>query len=191
MESPKHTTQQEPVYAVFISGTHVTGKEVLAASVADALGCRWIKSEWMNSAAEKAARTQSQRGLDYNTVFGRVYSNKLAQVGFDFDGTQRPLAVISCFHMPPFERNAMRQAMLERNVKPIFCIMHITTTVLSGRTLGAEEPELAARIMAIKAGAIQDPLEEEKDVILIDSMKNMDDVFVEMTAAIKARIIST
>lgn len=85
----------------------------------------------------------------------------------------------------------MRQAMLERNVKPIFCIMHITTTVLSGRTLGAEEPELAARIMAIKAGAIQDPLEEEKDIILIDSMKNMDDVLVEMTAAIKERIASS
>lgn len=186
-------TNTHGTYVIILSGTHVTGKETLAVSISNAHECRWIKSEWMHSAATKAAVAQSKRGFDYKTVFGRVYSTKLQQVGFDFDaeGTgapSKPLALLSCFHMTPFERDAMRQAMLDRNVKPIFAIMHITTETLSGRTLGAEEPELAARIMATKASHIQEPLQEETDVIVIDSMKSLDVVFAEMTEAIRRRV---
>lgn len=141
----------------------------------------------MHTAAEKAARTQSQRGLEYSTVFGRVYSSKLRQVGFDFEGTDSTLALVTCFHMTPFERNAMRQAMLERNVKPIFVILQITKETLSGRTLGTEEPELAASIMAIKTSNIQPPLEGEKDVITVDSMQDVDTLSAQITAVIEER----
>lgn len=187
MESPDTKDRGRP-YVIILSGTHVTGKETLAINIASNLGCRWIKSEMMHTAAEKAARIQSQRGLEYSAVFGRVYSSKLRQVGFEFGGSDKLLAVVSCFHMTPFERNAMRQTMLERNVKPIFVILQITTETLSGRTLGAEEPELAASIMAIKASHIQQPLEGEKDVIIIDSMRDVDTLAAQMTAALQERI---
>lgn len=67
----------KPPHVILLSGTHVTGKETLASNIASNLGCRWIKSEMMHSAAGKAARAQSQKGLEYNAVFGRVYSAKL------------------------------------------------------------------------------------------------------------------
>lgn len=181
------TEEHGPPYVIILSGTHVTGKETLAINIASNLGCRWIKSEMMHTAAEKAARVQSQRGLEYNVVFGRVYSSKLRQAGFNFEGTDKLVALVTCFHMTPFERNAMRQAMLERKIKPVFVILQITTETLSGRTLGAEEPELAASIMAIKASHIQQPLEGERDVIIIDSMKDVDTLSAQMTAAIQER----
>ena len=58
-------------------------------------------------------------------------------------------------------------------------ILHITKETLFGRALGAEEPRLAERIMGEKIADIEEPLAKEKDVILVDSMRNVDSLFLK------------
>lgn len=200
-----------PSYAVLLSGTHVTGKETLAVNLAKALDCVWIKGEMAHSAATFGARSQARRGLDYGRVFGRIWSSKMQRLGFlagggepdagngDSDeapegaglsGTQQQhgAAVISLYHMRKPARDAIRDALLARSVKPVFVILHITEETLSGRTLGAEEPQLAEKIMAHKIADIEEPLAEETDVILVDSLRDVDALFQEILEAVTRQL---
>lgn len=217
---PASSSSTSPSYAVLLSGTHVTGKETLAVSLANALGCPWIKAEMAHNAATFGARSQAKRGFDYGKVFGRIWSSKLQRLGFqagrnepgDGDepgpggealgrgvpgGTtqqqqqqQKCAAVISLYHMRKPARDAIRDAMLAQSVKPVFVILHITEETLSGRTLGAEEPRLAERIMAHKVADIQEPLGEERDVILVDSLRDVDALFPEIMEGIAQQLQS-
>ncbi|KKY29377.1 putative thermosensitive gluconokinase [Diaporthe ampelina] len=196
-----------PSHAVLLSGTHVTGKETLAVSLAKALGCPWIKAEMAHSTATFGARSQAGRGFDYGKVFGRIWSSKLQRLGFPASsnepgdeatgqgepgGTQQQqqqcAAVISLHHMRKPARDAIRDAMLARSVRPVFVILHITEETLSGRTLGAEEPRLAERIMAHKVADIQEPLGEERDVILVDSLRDVDALFPEIMEGVARKL---
>ena len=200
-ESPQAESKPSPSsYVVLLSGTHVTGKETLAVSLSKALSCPWIKAEMAHNAATLGSRSQAKRGYDYGKVFGRIWFSKLRRVGFltdcnESDGeskveaprkleTEGCTAVVSLPHMRKPAREAIRGVMLAHSVRPIFVIMHITKETLSGRTLGAEEPELAERIMEQKIADIQEPLEEEKDVILIDSLRDVDSLFPEIMEGI-------
>ncbi|KAH6648862.1 hypothetical protein BKA67DRAFT_576066 [Truncatella angustata] len=186
-------------YVVLLSGTHVTGKETLAVSLAKSLNCPWLKAEWCHSSANFGARSQARKGFDYKEVFGRIWFSKLLRIGFLSEGTEptkeiqakapRKLgmdctALITCFAMRKICRDAIRDVMMAHGVKIIFVIMQITKETLSGRTLGAEEPELAERIMEVKIADIEEPLEEEKDVVLVDSMRDVEALFLEMSERI-------
>jgi gluconate kinase len=191
-------------YVVLLSGTHVTGKETLAVSLAKALGCPWIKAEMVHNAATFGSRSQAKKGYDYGKVFGRIWFSKLRRLGFLTDGNESDgeskveaprksgmdgcTAVITVYHMRKPARDAIQSVMLENSVRPIFVIMHITKETLSGRTLGAEEPELAERIMEHKIADIQEPLDEEKDVILVDSMRDVDALFPEIMERINRQL---
>lgn len=183
-------------YVVLLSGTHVTGKETLAVSLSKALNGPWIRGEMVHNAAAFGSRSQEKKGYDYGKVFGRIWFTKLQRLGFLTDGNEsdgeskveaprKPgmdgcTAVISLYHMQKPDRDAIREVMLAHSIRTIFVIMHITKETLSGRTLGAEEPELAERIMEQKIAHIEEPLAEEKDVILVDSMQDVDAVFQEI-----------
>ena len=189
---------------MLLSGTHVTGKETLAVSLSKALSCPWIKAEMAHNAATFGSRSQAKRGYGYGKVFGRIWFSKLRRLGFLTDGnesdgeykveaprklgTEGCTAVISLYHMRKPARDAIQDVMLEHSIRPIFVIMHITKETLSGRTLGAEEPELAERIMEQKIADIQEPLEEEKDVILIDSMRDVNALFPEIMEGITRQL---
>jgi gluconate kinase len=191
---------------VLLSGTHVTGKETLAVSLSKSLGCPWIKAEMAHNSASFGARSQAKKGYNYGEVFGRIWFSKLRRLGFLSDGNESDgetnveaprkvvpdcTALISCYATRKPARDAIRDVMLAHSIKPIFVIMHITKETLSGRTLGAEEPELAERIMGEKIADIQEPLEEEKDVILIDSMRDVDALFVEIREGINQQLANS
>lgn len=98
------------------------------------------------------------------------------------------VALITSHALRKPARDAIREVMLAYSMKTIFAIMHITIETLSGRTLGAEEPDLAERIMGEKIGDIEEPLEEEKDVILVDSIHDIDTSFVEIKEGIRRQL---
>ncbi|TVY80772.1 hypothetical protein LSUE1_G007034 [Lachnellula suecica] len=199
-------------YVVLLSGTHVTGKETLAVSLSTSLNSPWLKAEMIYNSARFGARTQAKKGYDYGEVFGRIWLSKLRRLGFLSDGnesdgeseagipTLRRLsiaprkfegectAIISCYATRKEDRDAIRIVMMGIMIKPIFVIMHITKETLSGRTLGAEEPELEEKIMGEKIADIKEPLEEEKDVILIDSMREVDALFLDIKDGINRQI---
>jgi gluconate kinase len=181
MSEPAPTPPTSP-FVVLVSGTHSTGKETLAFSLSKSLGCSWIKAEAAHFSAAIAARSQSKKGFDYSSVFGRIWLSKLQRLDFSPEGS----TIISCYAMRKGDRDAIREAMQTLAVRPLFVILHITEETLSGRTLGAEEPELAKRIMGNKIADIQEPLAEEleRDVMLVDSMRDMDTVFGEVREGI-------
>jgi gluconate kinase len=204
-ESPKAESNSSiSSYVVLLSGTHVTGKETLAISLSKALNCPWIKADMAHVAATFGSSSQEKRGYDYGKVFGRIWISKLRQIGFLTEGneshgkpesqgpgkpgTECCTAVMSLGHMRKPARDAIQQAMLAHSIRPIFVIMHITKDMLSRRTLGAEEPELAKRIMEQKIANIQEPLEEERDVILIDSMQDVNAMFLEIMDGITRQL---
>ena len=157
----------------------------------------------VHNSAFFGARSQAKKGYNYSEVFGRIWLSKLRRIGFLTDGYEsnggsevcpRKLgtdctALISCYAMRKPARDAIRNVMLAHSIKPIFVIMHITKETLSGRTLGAEEPGLAERIMGEKIADIQEPLQEESDVILIDSMRDVDALFLEVKDALIQRVV--
>ncbi|TVY47782.1 hypothetical protein LOCC1_G006320 [Lachnellula occidentalis] len=98
------------------------------------------------------------------------------------------VALITCSAMRKPARDAVRDIMLAHSIKTTFVIMHVTTETLSGRALGAEEPEMAKRIMGEKIADIEEPLEEEKDVILIDSIHDIDTSFFEILEGIRRQL---
>lgn len=191
-------------YVVLLSGTHVTGKETLAVALSKALSCPWLKAEMVHNSAGFGARSQAKRGYNYGDVFGRIWFSKLQRLGFLSDGNEsdgeskveaprRPgsdcTALISCYAMPKSSRDAIRDVMLAHSIKTIFVVLHITKEVLSGRTLGAEEPELAKRIMERKVADIQEPLEEEIDVLLVDSMQDVDALYMQILGSINQQVV--
>ncbi|KAL1861719.1 hypothetical protein Daus18300_008688 [Diaporthe australafricana] len=209
---PPSSPSSHPSYAVLLSGTHVTGKETLAISLAKALGCPWIKADMAQTAATFGSRSQARRGFDYGRVFGRIWASKLRRLGFPAQGNEeepgrggeaelepgppgapplrapRCAAVLSLCHMRKPARDAIRDAMVALSVRPVFVILHITEETLSGRTLGAEEPRLAEKIMAHKVADIQEPLDEERDVILVDSLRDVDALFPEIMERIPRQL---
>lgn len=197
-QEPKPTS-----YAVLLSGTHVTGKETLAVSLSRSLNCSWIKAETIYNFAKSGARSQVKKGYSHDEVFGRIWFSKLRRMGFLSDGYESDgevevgaprrfghcTALISCYSMPKPARDAIRHVMLANSIKPIFVILQITEEVLSGRTLGAEEPELAKRIMGEKLADIEEPvLEEEPDVTVIDSMRDIDFLYLEIKDGIDRQL---
>jgi len=179
-------------YVVLLSGTHVTGKETLAASLCRFLGCPWLKAEAAHTMARTGARSQAGKGYDHGEVFGRIWFSKLQRMGLSSDGSGSKTgcaAVITSYATRKVGRDAMRSVMRANSIKIIFVILQISEETLSGRTLGAEEPELAERIMGEKIADIQEPLEEEleRDVITIDSMRDVDSLFEEIKGAVESR----
>lgn len=157
----------------------------------------------MHNIATFGARSQARKGYDYDEVFGRIWFSKLQRIGFLSDGNESDgdleidaprkfgtecTALISCYSMRKPARDAIRHVMLANSIKPIFVIMQITKETLSGRTLGAEEPVLAEKIMGEKIADIEMPLEEETDVIVIDSMRDVDTLFAEITEGIQRQL---
>lgn len=197
-------------YVVLLSGTHVTGKETLAVSLSKSLRCPWLKAEMVHNSATFGARSQAKKGYNYGEVFGRIWLSKLRRIGFLSDGNEsngeseiepskklstapRKLgtdctAIISFYAMRKPARDAIRDVMKAQSIRTIFVIMHITKETLSGRTLGAEEPELAERIMGEKIADIQEPLQEESDVILIDSMRDIESLFMDIQEGISRQL---
>ena len=193
-----------PSYVVILSGTHVTGKEALAVSLSKSLKCPWLKAEMLHNFATFGSRSQARKGYEYDEVFGRIWFSKLERIGFLSDRSEvngglkveAPrrfgtdcTALITCYAMRKPARDAIRHVMLAHSIQPIFVIMQITNETLSGRPLGAEEPELAERIMREKRADIEEPMEEERDVIIIDSMREVDALFLEIQEGIKQQVV--
>lgn len=195
------TLSQSESFVVLLSGTHVTGKETLAFSLSKLLGCPWLKGEMALGAATLGARAQSQRGYDTSEVFGRIWSSKMQRTGLKLDseefdaGTMKHLswnvssarelkprckALITCYAMRKHDRDAIRSVLLAKSVRPVFVIMQITKETLLGRTLGAEDPVLATKILESKIADIEEPLKEEEDIIVIDSMLDVDALQLEI-----------
>lgn len=214
MSSAQGDTQNSP-YVVLLSGTHVTGKETLAVSLSKSLRTPWLKAEMAQHSATFGARSQAKRGYAFEEVFGRIWLSKVRRVGFLSDGSESdgesddeprrtptggkfraaPIrsgpactALITCFAMLKAERDAIRAALLVQGVKTIWVILQITEETLSGRTLGAEDFEMAEKVMGEKLADIQKPLEDETDVILIDSMREVDALFLEIREGISRQL---
>jgi gluconate kinase len=199
-------------YVVLLSGTHVTGKETVAISLSRSLSCPWLKADMVHTAAAFGSRSQEKKGYDYRKVFGRIWLSKIQRIGFltsgnELDGESKVevtgqldiegcvgnstagcAAVISLPHMLKPARDAIRDIMRAHSIRTIFVVMQITKETLSGRTLGAEEPVLAEEIMEQKLAHIQAPLEEEKDIILVDSTRDVDAVFLEIMEDISRQL---
>lgn len=79
-ESPQEPKPSSSV--VFLSGTHVTGKETLAVSLSKTLGCPWLKAETILDSADFGARSRAKKGYDYSEVFGRICVSKMRRIGF-------------------------------------------------------------------------------------------------------------
>ena len=97
-------------------------------------------------------------------------------------------ALISCYAMRQSARDAIRNAMLAQSLKTIWVVMNITKKTLPGWTLGAEEPELAERIMEQKIACIEEPMEDETDIILIDSTRDVDALLLEIKQGVNRQL---
>ncbi|KAF2669889.1 hypothetical protein BT63DRAFT_478125 [Microthyrium microscopicum] len=106
----------------------------------------------------------------------KVYAPRKVGMGMG-GGLEGCTAVLTVSHMRRPAREAIQEVMLGNGIRPIFVIMGISKETLSGRTLGAEEPELARRIMEQKMMDIEEPEGEERDVLLIDSMRDVTGLF--------------
>jgi len=180
-------------YVVLLSGTHVTGKETLAMSLSKSLGCPWLAGEQAHTMAWSGARSQAKQGLNYAEVFGRIWFAKLQRLGLPSGAEAGCAALISCYATRKGVRDAIRAVMFANSIRVIFVVLQITPETLSGRTLGAEEPALAERIMGEKIADIEEPLEEEleTDVIRVDSTQDVDTLFVEIKDKIGGRLATT
>jgi gluconate kinase len=78
--------------------------------------------------------------------------------------------------------------MLAKNIRVIFVILQITTDTLSGRTLGAENPELTERIMKEKGEDLREPEEEEADILVVDSMQDVDALTLNIEEMIRLQV---
>jgi len=149
-----------------------------------------------------------EEGFRLRRLLGKIWFSKLRRMGFLSDGNEsdgesdapfRKLnpaprkmgadctAIITCYAMRKPARDAIRNVMLAHSIRTIFVIMQIMKETLCGRTLGAEEPELAEMVMDSKISDIEEPQKEESDVIVIDSMQDVEAMFVEITSAISRR----
>ncbi|TID14340.1 putative thermosensitive gluconokinase [Venturia nashicola] len=88
-------------------------------------------------------------------------------------------AVISLYHISKPARDAIQHVLIAKSVGPFFVVIQVTSDQLWRRTLGAEKPDLARRIMDHKIADIEVPGEEKRDVILVYLMWDEDSLFVE------------
>jgi len=100
------------------------------------------------------------------------------------------LALVTHFALRKPARDAIRDVMLEKEVRVIFVILQITKDTLSGRTLGAENPELAEKIMEEKREDLREP-EEETDVLVVDSMQDVDALTLNIEEMIRRQVSVT
>jgi gluconate kinase len=199
-----------PFYIVILSGTHVTGKDSVAISLSRSLDCPWLKGEYAANTANVISRSQEKRGYDLGTVYGKTWFKKMQRLGLMSDGSEsdgggdsdnedrrskknqkKPtgcLALVTHFALRKPSRDAIRDVMLGMEVRVIFVILQITTDTLSGRTLGAENPELAERIMEEKAEDLREPEQEERDTLVVDSMQDVDALTLDIEESIKRQV---
>jgi len=199
-----------PFYIIILSGTHVTGKNTVAISLSRSLNCPWLKGDWAANAAQMISRSQEKRGYDVGAVYGKTWLKKMQRLGLMSDGSESDgggdsdnedrrkkksakkstgcLALITHFALRKPSRDAIRDVMLAKEVRVIFVILQITKDTLCGRTLGAENPELAERIMNEKAEDLREPEEEETDVLVVDSMQDVDALTLDIEQMIKAQV---
>jgi gluconate kinase len=197
-------------YIVILSGTHVTGKETIAVSLSKSLNCPWLKGEFAANSANIISRSQEKRGYDLGTVYGRTWFKKMQRIGLMSDGSESDgggdsdnegrgkkkirqketgcLALVTHYALRKLGRDAIRDVMLAKEVRVIFVILQITKVTLSGRTLGAENPELAERIMKEKAEDLREPEEEERDVLVVDSMQDVDALTLDIEDMIRQQV---
>jgi gluconate kinase len=200
-------------YTVVLSGTHVTGKETIAVSLSTSLNCRWLKGEPVHASALRVARKQEERyGYNGSTVYGRSWFTKMQRIGLmsevalKSDGAkkldnhkdvsnEKPrmgcIALVTMYALRTPERDAIRDVMLANSVRAIFVILQITKDTLSGRTLGAEEPELAKKIMKEKLEDLREPLKEETDVLVVDSLQDVDSMTLHIEEMIRRQVVSS
>jgi gluconate kinase len=100
------------------------------------------------------------------------------------------LALVMCFALRKPARDAIRDVMVAKSVWEIFVILQITRDTLSGRTLGAENPELAARVMEEKAEDLRKLL-EEKDVLVVDSMQDVNALISDIEEMVRRQVAGT
>jgi gluconate kinase len=207
-ETSKHEASSSP-YIVILSGTQVTGKETIAVSLSKSLKCPWLKGEFAASSASVISRSHERRGYDFGTVYGRTWFKKMQTIGLMSDGSGSDgggdsdnedrakkkireetgcLALVNQPALRRLGRDAIRNVMLAKDVRVIFVILQITTETLSGRTLGAENPELAERIMKEKAEDLREPEEEETDVLVVDSMQDVDALTLNIEEIIRRQV---
>jgi gluconate kinase len=98
------------------------------------------------------------------------------------------LALVTHYALRRPGRDAIRDVMLAKDVRVIFVILQITEDTLSGRTLGAEDPELAESIMKEKAEDLKEPDEEERDVLVVDSMQDVDSLTLDIEEMIRRQV---
>jgi gluconate kinase len=198
-------------YVVILSGTHVTGKEIIAVSLSKSLNCPWLKGEFAANSANVISRSQEKRGYDPGTVYGKTWFKKMQRIGLMSDGSESDgggdsdnedrgkkkklrkketgrLALVTHYALRKSGRDAIRDVMLAKEVRVIFVILQITKDTLSGRTLGAENPELAERIMKEKAEDLREPEEEERDVLVVDSMQDVDALTLDIEEMIRRQV---
>jgi gluconate kinase len=204
-------------YIVLLSGTHVTGKDTIAVSLSTSLSCPWLKGDQIHTSSLQIAKSQAKRGHEFSTVYGKTWFTKMQRIGlmsegYESDGEAEdfPLrspksgnpkikikgnggegackALVTTYALRKESRDAFRDVMSSKGVRTIFVILQITKHTLSGRTLGAEEPELAERIMEEKVEDLEVPVEGERDVIVVDSMQGIDALTVEIEERIRMQV---
>lgn len=203
MEGKSTTDTSTPQYIVVLSGTHVTGKETIAVSLSKFLNCPWLKGEFIHTSALVVARSQEKRGQDPSEVYGRTWFTKMQRkFGLLSDDTESNgskaldsraanigcIALVTIFALRKPGRDAIREVMLAKSVRVIFVVLQITKDTLSGRTLGAEEPDLAERIMESKREDIKMPDVEENDVLVVDSMQDVDALTLDIEERIRRQV---
>jgi gluconate kinase len=98
------------------------------------------------------------------------------------------LGLVICFALRKPGRDAIKDIMLAQSVRVIFVILQFTKDTLSGRTLGAENPKLAEKIMEEKVEDLRVSLEEEKDVLVVDSMQDVDALTLDIEEMIRRQV---
>ncbi|RAK96392.1 uncharacterized protein BO80DRAFT_484492 [Aspergillus ibericus CBS 121593] len=68
-------------YILIISGTHVTGKDTIATSLAHTYHCPFLEGEYSYCAAWSIARARAKHGYDTLSVFGQTWLRKMRRVG--------------------------------------------------------------------------------------------------------------
>lgn len=210
MSEPPPQELPSKSYIVILSGTHVTGKETIALSLASALGVSWLRGENAGNTAWSFARAHENRGATTSQAqekYGETWFSRMQRIGLLSDaqvGGERPvspsaeskrieggcLAVCTNYALRTMYRNGMRDAMAKRGVRTIFVILQISKDTLCGRTLGAEEPELAKRIMKEKTDDLEEPGEEERDCLVVDSLMPVDSLTAHVEWLVRAQVAS-
>ncbi|ORY62427.1 uncharacterized protein BCR38DRAFT_239575 [Pseudomassariella vexata] len=97
-------------------------------------------------------------------------------------------ALVTCYALRKSGRDGIRAALRANSVRVLFVVLQISKETLYGRTLAAEEPELAERIMREKVEDILEPMEEEKDLMVVDSLRDVDSLTRDIEGRIRRHV---